>query len=419
MVSIVEFLILVLVGKVQELVPVADKLQLAKLALGIGVLGHFLLPPQDPAGRTWRRGPFVWWAGFSVVLFATAPFSILLSNTVTFLALKYTSISLLLLLTARHLQSLRRLEPTTRAIVGFAICLGLAMLVAPQITIGDFGPPRITVGATFDPNDLALVLAMSIPFCFYWLWRGRLLGKSAALLALLLALYAIHRTGSRGGLVAAALAVALTLFVTQLGHGVRLFVFVGLLAGAAGATQTETFRLLLVGLQGQDYNTTAEDGRLEIWKRGVGYALSRPLTGVGAECFEIAEGTLSGRAGHLRGVRWSAAHNSFVQIAAETGLIGLALWCLMLASCLIELRRQRRRLQSWRDDCEVQRQLALIATVRNSLLAFLLGGFFLSAGYLPFLYLLVAYTIALAEATDRLANELEEDADDEYVTGAN
>src|SRR5678815_3555338 len=78
-----------------------------------------------------------------------------------------------------------------------------------------------------------------------------------------------------------------------------------------------------------DYNRTDETGRVQIWKRGIGYMLSNPLLGVGAGNFPAAEGLLSPFAQRQQfgvGVRWSAAHNTLVQVGAELGVVGLVLF---------------------------------------------------------------------------------------------
>jgi len=73
----------------------------------------------------------------------------------------------------------------------------------------------------------------------------------------------------------------------------------------------------------EDYNRTAEEGRVKIWKRGIGYMMLHPVFGVGAANFPVAEGTISPLAGRTEvglGVKWGAAHDSFVQIGAELGI---------------------------------------------------------------------------------------------------
>ncbi|PYO83031.1 MAG: hypothetical protein DMD65_06865, partial [Gemmatimonadetes bacterium] len=80
-----------------------------------------------------------------------------------------------------------------------------------------------------------------------------------------------------------------------------------------------------------DYNWSgnSETGRMEVWKRGIGYMLDHPFLGVGAQAFGIAEGTLAPEAARLeeygKGFKWSTAHNAFVEVGAEIGVFGLLL----------------------------------------------------------------------------------------------
>jgi hypothetical protein len=47
--------------------------------------------------------------------------------------------------------------------------------------------------------------------------------------------------------------------------------------------------------------------------------------------------------------------------------------------------------------------------VRCSMYAYMLGGFFLSMGYFPMLYLIIGYTLALGNISDTLADDIEEE----------
>src|SRR5262249_21341801 len=97
-----------------------------------------------------------------------------------------------------------------------------------------------------------------------------------------------------------------------------------------------------------DYNQTEETGRLQIWQRGVGYIAQYPLFGVGADNFQAAEGLLSPMATRQQygvGVKWSAPHNSFLQICAELGIPGLVFFVGMLVSAFRTLKRPPRSLR--------------------------------------------------------------------------
>ena len=70
--------------------------------------------------------------------------------------------------------------------------------------------------------------------------------------------------------------------------------------------------------------------------------VANPVLGLGPGNFPIAEGTLSAIAARQQfgiGVRWNAAHNSYVQIGAELGFPGLVLYLAVIASAFQALRR--------------------------------------------------------------------------------
>src|ERR1043165_5782211 len=96
----------------------------------------------------------------------------------------------------------------------------------------------------------------------------------------------------------------------------------------------------------EEYHLTAEEGRIQVWERGLGYMTSYPVFGVGVRNFPVAEGTISPQARRQeRGlpVRWGAAHNTYIQIGAELGIPGLLLFLGLLWSTFAALRRAGRR----------------------------------------------------------------------------
>jgi O-antigen ligase len=152
-------------------------------------------------------------------------------------------------------------------------------------------------------------------------------------------------------------------------------------------------------LSDTDYNRTSETGRMQIWSRGIGYVMSYPVFGVGPDNFPAAEGLLSpfaSRQGLGVGVRWNAAHNSYLQVAAELGLPGLVCFVALLAASLAVLARAARRARR-ADPASRVPQLAQALT--GSLIGFMVGAFFLSLAYAEMLYTLVAFAVALHKVT--------------------
>jgi O-antigen ligase len=138
---------------------------------------------------------------------------------------------------------------------------------------------------------------------------------------------------------------------------------------------------------------------MQIWSRGIGYMMGNPLLGVGPNNFQSAEGTLSLLAERQQygiGVRWNAAHNSFVQIGAELGLPGLALFIALIASTFAALRRSGRAEAAMVRTAE---RPPLTPALTGSLIGFVVGAFFLSLAYSEMLYTLVALAVGLHKVT--------------------
>jgi len=150
----------------------------------------------------------------------------------------------------------------------------------------------------------------------------------------------------------------------------------------------------------EDYNRTADNGREMIWRRGISYMLKYPLFGVGGDNFGVAEGTISPLASLQQygiGVRWNAAHNSFVQTGAELGIPGLLLLLAVIGSAFASLRRIGQLHAKSRVRERGPPQLA--QALASSLVGFVVGAFFLSLAYSEMLYTLAGLAVALAKVT--------------------
>jgi O-antigen ligase len=148
------------------------------------------------------------------------------------------------------------------------------------------------------------------------LWR--VLGVATTLLCIAV----LPQTGSRGS----SIGFAVTVFLFAIGQAgrIRAILAVGMCVGvvALWSTAPASFRdrMMMVGDSESDYNITASQGRVQIWKRGLGYLAARPIFGVGVGNFETADGEYL-RANGIGG-KWSAPHNSYVESFVELGVVG-------------------------------------------------------------------------------------------------
>ncbi len=225
----------------------------------------------------------------------------------------------------------------------FLAVVGAGLYSLYCLAKGSLTDERLFFGDMFDPNDLAFFALTFLPFgCIFLAGEGhfrRLLSAGAISSGLLLTVH----TGSRGGFIALALVCVLTVLsksgaVTRWMKGVILVAAVPCLLFMLFGADTSRYSTIL-NPEG-DYNYYDETGRLAIWERGIDLMVSHPATGVGVGCFGEAIADERSAAGLTP--RWQTAHNAFIQVGAETGIPGLALFIAMTYTALAGFLRVKR-----------------------------------------------------------------------------
>ena len=303
--------------------------------------------------------------------------------------------------------AVRGLRDVERLAFTYLIAVGIySAVVVTRLHIT--GPDwRLAVLYDYDANEYAALIAMSLPLVAYFtLQRGPVWRRAAALGAGMLLAVGFVWAGSRGGFLAL---VVVGAFLLLRYRGVRLgwrVAAAGVLATALVTTATDSFwhKMTTIISPGSDYNVTGEQGRMKIWARGVGYMLHHPVFGVGAGNFPVAEGTISPLVRSARpnqGVKWSVSHNSFIQVGAELGFPGLALFLVMLVSAWTALGAIGRRPGPPSRPGGGPPGTHLAQALAGSLVAFAVGGFFLSLAYRDFLFVLLALIVGLDKVIRR------------------
>lgn len=390
------------IWRIQDLVPALGALKLHLLATALA-FGLFVID-RDPARRTALLQPamLVCAAGLVCVAILGIPMSLWPRNSLTALARELIPNLLLMVMLAASIRGLRDLEWIAMAtILGACVYAVFAMLM-----FGIDASGRLGDLAYYDGNDLALVLLCTMPLALYFLVRGGWGRRILAAASLTMIGAAFVSSGSRGGFLGlvAVLAFVLVAYRT-IPLRIRLVAVVGgfglfaLLAGEAYWTKMRT----LSEIQ-QDYNWSgrAPEGRMEVWRRGLGYMGDHPILGVGLRNFQLAEGMLSeearARAERGRGFKWSAAHNSFLEVGVEMGIPGLVFFLGMFVVAFRLLGRIRRGPEL--PESPTLGAAAFASTLTASFIGFCVAGMFVSADQFTLLYLLIGMTLALAKLED-------------------
>jgi O-antigen ligase len=266
---------------------------------------------------------------------------------------------------------------------------------------------RLTELYTFDANDIGVVLLVGLPLAILMARHSTGLRKWFCIGVVVAIGVALGRSGSRGALVGlvgtgAVLLISLkTIPVWKRASFVA--VVVAALAVAAPAGYWQQMKTIL-GLK-EDYNWNSTDGRRQLIIRGIGYMQAYPLTGLGIDNFARAEclSDLSAKVrNHVRGtgLKCTPPHNTYIQVGAETGLIGLVIWGLLIFGGIKRLRVLRRKMpKSWRSgDAEQRFMFDTTLYLPIAIFGFAITSMFVTFAWLDIIYIAFVYQAGLTHA---------------------
>ena len=346
--------------------------------------------------RTWPPQAV---AALGILACLSAPFGISFGGAMKYLLTTYASVLLFVFLLFIGIRTARELYTLVWAFVasmGLLVWQSLAVFhlsVVPGTTI-----ERLSQLYTYDSNDAGCVLIVGLVLTVLSFLAAGKKGKVASAVLLVGIGIALARTGSRGAFVGLiGTGCALLLSLKQVSAVKRLGFVAVVVAGLVVAAPPGYWENVGTVLHPtEDYNWDSPEGRREIWRRGIGYMADHPVFGLGISNFERAEGTISDKARRrfaATPVRWTAPHNSFIEVGAELGVPGLILWSSLIVGGIVGMTRLRRRLpQAWLHGDPEERFLYL-ATIDLplALVGFAITAFFLSFAYLDLVYVLIAF----------------------------
>jgi putative inorganic carbon (HCO3(-)) transporter len=278
----------------------------------------------------------------------------------------------------------------------FAVVIGLAGVYGVSATEND---SRLS-GGFDDPNELAAVLVPALVLCaFAFVAAGRrpIRWLYAGLAALFF--YSFAQTDSQAGIVA--LVVALLLAVVVSGR-VRPRAAVAVACFFLFATVYYTFVTEPVALQtiGSQNNVGARES---LWTVAGRIVRDHPVAGVGAGNFGVAEQSYTAKSINLPRAdlvtESELAHNSYLQVLAELGVVGLLAFLGVIGGSLWFALRAARTFEAGMDwELEMLSRGLFIGTI-----GMLTAYFFATNQYEKQLWLLVAIGAALLSIARRTA----------------
>jgi len=292
------------------------------IAAGAGIAAVILAREvRRPNTLLISMGVFVLWSGVTVFWTIDPHLSFLRLFT-------YAQLFVLVWLVHEFASEPRQLRRLMQAFVlGAWVAVGNSLtnfILGQETTYMRFG------AAGFDPGDFGLTVALALPLAwhigitesnrlFRWLYLGYM---PAAVLSILL-------SASRGPFVAMGIALLIVLWTyPRLRLLPKALVLAAAIAGAIAVpalVPEESFARLQRGVDEVQEGTL--EGRGQIWRAGTEVFREHSVLGVGVGAFRASVENRLGRA-------W-AAHNTFLAVAVESGIIGLGIF---LALILLTLR---------------------------------------------------------------------------------
>jgi O-antigen ligase len=380
----------VLIGRPQDHVAALIPL---RLALTLSVLTGLvtLFQPATGASGVIRQTEAKLYLLFFASMLAGIPFSMHRSISFEHIVFGYTSNVIFFFLFLAHVNTFQKYRR-----VLFILVIAATFFSIFGLWQGDTAKGRFFIrdSRMFDSNDIAFVELSLLPFALsLLLGQFRLISKTIALIGVICGVLLLLYTGSRGGFLGF---VAFTLLFFALRMGPLKKVYKGILLAVLAAAITlnaekiNVERYLTLTDLSEDYNLSDQFGRKEIWTKGAQIFLNDPLTGVGVANFAMAIGHKRLEENLIP--KWQGAHNSFVQITAELGIVGITtfLWLIVLSLRTLNRLRRQARLSGASKDLTMFAAMLLAGSG-----GLLVGAFFLTMGYSLFFTIFFATAAAL------------------------
>jgi O-antigen ligase len=266
-------------------------------------------------------------------------------------------------------------------------------------------------GDAYGSNEFSLLLAAIIPLVFVFIKNGKRFERIIALCSLPFILNAFILCNSRGSAAAFVGGVVISvLFIAdkqiKKGMVILLIAITPVFLYLTDDAYIERFSTLLgfnSAMEDEAAAQTLSSGRTEIWQYGFQMAEDHPF-GVGPNGFKklarfyMPKEVLTFKNGSSKGVR--SAHNTYLQVIVEQGIIGIIIWCLMcFHTCLVLAKAFKlvSKLQNpkpfWKDS---------IFSLNIAFYSVLIGGFVNSRVYYEFFW----WQLAIAAIVYSLATDI-------------
>ena len=250
-----------------------------------------------------------------------------------------------------------------------------------------------------DANDFALSVNVAIALCLFLVFEQKGAWRLISMSALLFLVFVVVVTQSRGGTLALG-AIAFYYWLRG-ANKVRTAAIAGAAVVVVLLLAPPTYWQRMKDLTNSSEGSAA--GRLAAWNGGWRMALDHPLFGVGAGRFSFAYGSEYRLSANTP---YQTAHSIYFLNLGELGFPGLFILVAIIGHNLAANRRAGLQLKAEGLPATATER-RLLASLSTAMLAYAIGGAFLSATYFPHLYVIAG----LSSAGRRLVRQRQRSSD--------
>ncbi|HUR33034.1 MAG TPA: O-antigen ligase family protein [Vicinamibacterales bacterium] len=340
----------VLMSRPQDTLPFLNPFHLAELCAIIGIAPMVLhrLASRQPVFRVTPETTGL--LAFGAVILLTTPFSIWPGGSFGLFTDSYLKLLVVFVLMMNTLTTPKRIEQITWLIV---LCCGFIAArsvfdYARGLNLVEGNRLAGPVGGIFgNPNDLAMNMVTFLPAAAVIALSSKrysVVKRVVAALAAAVMLATVVFTKSRGGFLGLAAVLLVMVFLgrkVRPGFGTIAVVAVLCATPFMPASFWERMTSIIDDRKDKAEFTGTREARWTVMKEGLRAFADSPLTGIGAGQFQNYNPP-------GRKEAWRETHNAPIQVAAETGVFGLAAFMFLVVSAGLGARSTRRLLEKRR-----------------------------------------------------------------------
>jgi O-antigen ligase len=377
---------LLLYVRPNDLIPVMGAFPLAKIVAIISPLAYIYA--QYRLGK-----PIINWTNevkmvmvmlFLAILFT--PVAVSPSDSITVLSEIFIKTVIIFILIIGLVNTRERLQAMIKLTVLCGTWLAASAIVnyaTGNLTLTGDRIEGLVGGIFGNPNDLAAALNMLIPLAVALVLMNANRARMLYAICALIMICGVMVTFSRAGFIT--LATVSGVMLWKFGRGSRSSVALATLIAAillfsvfSGAYRS---RLITILDPSSDPSGSSQE-RIELLKRGLDLSFRHSIIGLGMGNF------------HIYSIREKVAHNSYLETAAELGVIGLLAYLIMILGPLRGLTKIETEMMKSgaRIDLDVKYLSIGLQTV---LIAYMINSFFMSIQYQWYLYYAAGFAISL------------------------